>query len=393
MTYLYGAAGAIILVFIFIILSKSNKSRADYLLVAVNVLMGLFLVADVWVMSSMSSGAVVFQNAVPLFLFPTFVFYALSYLESEKRFAPKWYLLFLPFYLLISISVIDHFVLNNYPTLEDVERHFDSPSILYHIIFKGSQILFISVLIWMIKEINRFDERIKKGFSSIDTIDLRWLKSFTIIYLSSISLSFVLFLSYNLGLIPFDIKAVFGIIYGLLVISVFYLNIKGIKHYTIAQYIEQDSNGDEDVMLEDKEEFKLPHSMTLDRKPVSGILSDVDLEIEAKIIGAIENEKLYLEPKFTLDDLSTEVGVNKNTVSRIINKEGDRTFYSLINNYRVEHLKSLMRDEGNKHLTILAMGLESGFNSKASLNRIFKLHTGITPKQYMDNKSQLIQTV
>ena len=35
-----------------------------------------------------------------------------------------------------------------------------------------------------------------------------------------------------------------------------------------------------------------------------------------------------------------------------------------------------------KRFTILALGLESGFNSKASLNRVFKEETGLSPREY-----------
>jgi len=39
-------------------------------------------------------------------------------------------------------------------------------------------------------------------------------------------------------------------------------------------------------------------------------------------------------------------------------------------------------DPTQKRYTILALGLESGFNSKASLNRVFKEATGISPSEY-----------
>ncbi|MEO0469784.1 MAG: helix-turn-helix domain-containing protein, partial [Bacteroidota bacterium] len=65
-----------------------------------------------------------------------------------------------------------------------------------------------------------------------------------------------------------------------------------------------------------------------------------------------------------------------------INTIGKKAFYDFVNQYRVGHFKLLLRDPNQQHLTILALGLESGFNSKASLNRIFKQHTGLSPREY-----------
>jgi AraC-like DNA-binding protein len=50
----------------------------------------------------------------------------------------------------------------------------------------------------------------------------------------------------------------------------------------------------------------------------------------------------------------------------------------------------MLNDPNNLRCIILALGLESGFNSKASLNRIFKYFTGLTPKQHLDIKSQSV---
>ncbi|MEO1714801.1 MAG: helix-turn-helix domain-containing protein, partial [Bacteroidota bacterium] len=69
-------------------------------------------------------------------------------------------------------------------------------------------------------------------------------------------------------------------------------------------------------------------------------------------------------------------------LSQVINQETNGPFYDFVNRYRVKHLQELLLDSQKGHLTILALGYESGFNSKASLNRIFKQHVGLTPSQY-----------
>jgi len=42
----------------------------------------------------------------------------------------------------------------------------------------------------------------------------------------------------------------------------------------------------------------------------------------------------------------------------------------------------------SSHLTILAIALESGFNTKSSFNTFFKKYTGVTPSQYRGQASE-----
>lgn len=380
MRYLYAAAAALILVFISLILRKKGKVLADYYLIGINILVGCFMLLDVLVQKHLSSATVIFQNGVPLLLFPVFTLYVLQFLNSGQALARKWLLLFLPALLFGLLSFWDHYVGNNYSTEAQLVEHFNNPSLAYHIIFKGAQISFIAVLVGLIRRLYGFEKALKLGFSTDDLIDLRWLIHFTWIYLISLCITFVLFLGQNLGVFPFQIQEVFGMVYGLLVASVFYLNYQGIQHYTLAQVYHS-------VATLDSGQHLAPKNMIeANEVDTAKALTEEELALEAKILAIIASEKLYLEPKFSLEDLASLLGENRHRVSKVINAQGDRTFYDLINGYRVAHLKQLLDDSRNDQFTILAMGLDSGFNSKASLNRIFKSITGITPKQYLENR-------
>lgn len=380
MRYLYAAAAALILVFISLILRKKGKVLADYYLIGINILVGCFMLSDVLVQKHLSSGTVIFQNGVPLLLFPVFTLYVLQFLNSGQALARKWLLLFLPALLFGLLSFWDHYVGNNYSTEAQLVEHFNNPSLAYHIIFKGAQISFIAVLVGLIRRLYGFEKALKLGFSTDDLIDLRWLIHFTWIYLISLCITFVLFLGQNLGVFPFQIQEVFGMVYGLLVASVFYLNYQGIQHYTLAQVYHS-------VATLDSGQHLVPKNLIEENEvDTAKALTEEELALEAKILAIIASEKLYLEPKFSLEDLASLLGENRHRVSKVINAQGDRTFYDLINGYRVAHLKQLLDDSRNDQFTILAMGLDSGFNSKASLNRIFKSITGITPKQYLEHR-------
>jgi AraC-like DNA-binding protein len=57
-------------------------------------------------------------------------------------------------------------------------------------------------------------------------------------------------------------------------------------------------------------------------------------------------------------------------------------FYEYINGFRVATFKQKVQNGDAQQFTLLALAYESGFNSKASFNRIFKKQTGLTPSQF-----------
>ena len=73
MNYIYAASSGLIFIFIFLILRRKSKSTADYLLVGINVLIGCFMLTDVFVQWKLTSETVLLQNGIPLLPFSTFV--------------------------------------------------------------------------------------------------------------------------------------------------------------------------------------------------------------------------------------------------------------------------------------------------------------------------------
>ena len=56
--------------------------------------------------------------------------------------------------------------------------------------------------------------------------------------------------------------------------------------------------------------------------------------------------------------------------------------FDYVNQFRVEEVKKRMSDINYKHLTLLGIALDCGFNSKSSFNNIFKKITNYTPTEY-----------
>jgi AraC-like DNA-binding protein len=86
-------------------------------------------------------------------------------------------------------------------------------------------------------------------------------------------------------------------------------------------------------------------------------------------------------PELTLPELAARVGTNTSVLSRVINTGFGQNFNDYINEYRIREAERKLRDPRYRNYTLLAIALESGFNSKSTFNRVFKKLRGTTPRE------------
>lgn len=96
----------------------------------------------------------------------------------------------------------------------------------------------------------------------------------------------------------------------------------------------------------------------------------------------MELDKHYLNQELSLQTLSTETGIQKKILSKIINQNLGMNFHEFINRYRVKEFIERIERDKTKEFTFLAHAYDSGFASKSSFNYIFKKQTQKTPKEY-----------
>ena len=95
----------------------------------------------------------------------------------------------------------------------------------------------------------------------------------------------------------------------------------------------------------------------------------------------IEREGWWREPALALADVARRLGTNQSYVSRALNEGLGCNFNTLINRMRVAEAKrAIARSAGPDDL--LTIALDAGFSSKASFNRAFLDHAGMTPSAY-----------
>ena len=112
------------------------------------------------------------------------------------------------------------------------------------------------------------------------------------------------------------------------------------------------------------------------------ISSDTIRALESSF-AVLKEKELYLNPKFTIDELAKELNFSKHLLSQYFNERLKKSFSTYINELRIEKAKELL--QSGKKYTIEGIGYESGFNSKSTFFTLFKKTTGQTPSQYQSS--------
>lgn len=124
------------------------------------------------------------------------------------------------------------------------------------------------------------------------------------------------------------------------------------------------------------------------------LISDVYLqEIKSSLIQVMENKKPFLDPELSLFKLASQLDVSSHMLSYIINKGCSENFYQFINRYRIEEAKKMIQDPNMKHLSLIGIAFEVGFNSKTVFNTTFKKITNQTPSQFKKANLALEQII
>ncbi|MCE2823309.1 MAG: helix-turn-helix domain-containing protein, partial [Saprospiraceae bacterium] len=100
------------------------------------------------------------------------------------------------------------------------------------------------------------------------------------------------------------------------------------------------------------------------------------------ILKRIGQEKLYLDPTFSLHDLCEKINRSQRYVSQAVSEVGITTFPNLINSFRVNEARRLFAS--NQHISVNEIVEKTGFGSRQSFHRNFKAATGFAPKEYQE---------
>lgn len=103
------------------------------------------------------------------------------------------------------------------------------------------------------------------------------------------------------------------------------------------------------------------------------------------ITNSIEQDKLFLNPKFNLPYVCNHFSIKAHEVSLSITEKGFKNFSDFGNSFKINFSKNLIAKGYLKTHNIDALSQESGFGSTNSFYRAFKKSEGITPATFAKN--------
>ncbi len=114
---------------------------------------------------------------------------------------------------------------------------------------------------------------------------------------------------------------------------------------------------------------------TLDAKEVSQIRKLVHFFFEV--------DKGFCRPDLSLLTLAEELNTTTNKLSWVLNNSYKKTFYELVNEYRVAAFTQKIKENQHKEFTVISLAHDVGFNSKSTFYKAFKEITQMTPTAYI----------
>ncbi|WP_306354155.1 helix-turn-helix domain-containing protein [Flavobacterium sp. '19STA2R22 D10 B1'] len=321
--------------------------------------------------------AVFFGNGMGFILGPLLLFLLKSLVLPKAQYIHSLYKHLIPFGLLwlfvslpLSISMAtDH--------LTEYGNWYAQHDYYFNLV---ENVFFLVYVILAFQLLMRIQKASRENYSSVKKNNLNWYKHlligiFLIIILDTLCTVYELFFP----MIPWNIGTLIAFSFVFLYV---YLGYKGMfqAQILIPDFLLQKLSITEKTE-EVPQEIETPVQKALVRQLDNYTPEEIE-KLKQELFDILENKKLYLNDALSLTELAEEMNISNKKLSELLNQYVNISFYNLINQYRVTEVIERMMLDGSDKYTLMGIAYESGFQSKASFNRIFKQKTGVSPSKY-----------
>lgn len=308
-----------------------------------------------------------FRNTFAFLQIPVLYLYVLSVCYADFKLKPKYILHLLPFlignvillprFYMVDAAAKINFIINRKSMIELPFNH-----MLFHI-----QVAVYFTAIFML--LRKAKKLYLENYAGTSINSYKWLFQFTSVltgfYLVVILKNVFKFSNYphisewiKIGILVVELFIICWYLYKALNNPGLFRNIDS-KLKLVSDLILEEKNGEQLAVTE-----KEYHQELL------------------KLKQYMVEEKPFLNPSLTIQDVSKDIKVPVRDLSLLINHKLEQHFYDFVNSYRIERAMDILKDVTKSKVTILEILYEVGFNSKSSFNTAFKKHTGNTPTSY-----------
>ncbi|MFC2133752.1 helix-turn-helix domain-containing protein [Bacteroidota bacterium] len=337
-------------------------------------------------------------DGLPFLFGPLHYFYAKFLISPNLKFKKIYWIHFLPF-LIHRLYTLHYLFLPDEELIEIIQGIATENLPLVSEIFTGIVIFQgIFYMIITLRLLLNYSKRIKECYSSIEKIDLNWLK---VVTLMTFSVWILVLIVHSMRMTGTQLFAhhdqIISAATTILIYSMGYLGFRQVEIFSSTSSISSlplsvltNENTGTGITDYSKAPISQIDKVNTGKYEKSGLSEEKAKQHLSELINLMEREKPFINSSLTLQDLSEKLSVSTHNLSEVINSQLEKSFFDFINQYRVEEVKKALIDPERENYTLLAIALEAGFNSKSSFNSIFKKHTDMTPSEY---KKSIIEPI
>lgn len=364
MEYLFVICGAFSALFSVLLLTRRNKGQEHLFL---GMIFFLITVNCLFVFEFSKEATTYYKPlfselnyAIPLLYGPLLWFYNKALTIDRYRLRSWDYVHFLPFVIFFLIILIPVFSTYELPT---------ETQLGYPIIKLVTAPFYLFAVIRIIRD---YHKKFLEEYSYEQEVNLLWMNW---IVIGAVILWVIASVSYIYNLFNENDRI---LLYDYYTLGFLGLYIFGLAFVAVRK---TDLFSSERQVLKVSEESLAQQPKT---EVTEGIKNQEDEQNDKKILLSVMEEKEpYLDPLLTLNKLSVISSIPTYRLTKVLKQSLDSSFYDFVNGYRVEKVKRMLAEGKADNYSILGIAEESGFNSKASFNRIFKKIAGQTPTSYL----------
>ncbi|MBK9938526.1 MAG: AraC family transcriptional regulator [Chitinophagaceae bacterium] len=322
------------------------------------------------------------------FIGPVIFFYVQSLLNPSFRFGKNewWHLLPGILYLLFSIIMVvtDKLVLKKYYFLANgQDPDFDT----WYQLTGFASMLFYFFL--SLRYYNLYKKLIVQVVSYAELVSFRWVRNFLVAFLIMLFVKIVFFILEEITDLSYWDTWWYFLVFAILF---YYIAISGYANSveTKVAFKPHLLTYRPTLLLNYSPSLTLTESVTEEAEIIAigpaskdSVADEVLTEWKPKLLGLLQEEKIYEDPELTLTQVAKQLQSNPSFISMVVNRGFGLNFNDFINQFRIEAVKEMLKKGEHKKQTLLGIAYECGFNSKATFNRAFKKVTGLTPKEWV----------
>lgn len=299
------------------------------------------------------------------FLYGPLIYFYFKRITTEYKFKYIDLLHLLPTFLLIVFLLLPIYMLPQEEKLRMMlNRSTSRMSVISNLI---TIIKLISLLIYGILVIQTFIRHTRHN-KQIPRIEYTWQRNIVIFC----SFYIVTYMIYSFLIISHTLSG-------------FFFNFKVATMASLVLYVSyvayvQPSIFGKLVVVRDEPKPKLREAGKYEK---SGLTPSLSMELKTRLLYLLHEDKIYRQNDITLQKLSELLNTTRHNTSQIVNEHFGLNFFELINKYRIEEAKELLKNKKYRGHAIIDIAYEVGFNNKVTFNKSFKKYNQITPSEYM----------